>query len=371
MSEELKLPVISFFTGGGFMDMGFLDAGFNIVWTNELDIIFADLYASGITSWKKSKGIDGNFKISNTNSIKDIHPETIIKEAFNGKKPSCFGVIGGPPCQDFSLNGNLDGFKGDKGSLTDAFLYKIIELQPAFFVMENVTGLLKVKKSAKHFLELLEVMKEQFLIDFAILNSIDFGVPQFRERVFVIGINKYKFDINRINIGIDGRWFPFPVNKIYSNSSTKYKWPDPISFGSNVEAPKNIPLELCVQSCLISPEQENNIANSSEFFNILIHLDRLDKIKEGETNRPSFKRLHRYKYSPTTCYGNNEVHLHPFLNRRLSVRESLRIQGVEDSYILPAKLSLTKKFKMIGNGVPVPLAKAVGKSLSDFLESIS
>ncbi len=93
----------------------------------------------------------------------------------------------------------------------------------------------------------------------------------------------------------------------------------------------------------------------------------LNSIDEGETNRPSFKRLHRYRYSPTASYGNNEVHLHPYLNRRLSVREALRIQGVDDSYILPSNLPLSKKFKMIGNGVPVPLAKEVAISLKNFL----
>ena len=77
--------------------------------------------------------------------------------------------------------------------------------------------------------------------------------------------------------------------------------------------------------------------------------------------------LHRFKYSPTACYGNNEVHLHPYLNRRLSAREALRIQGVPDEYILPPEISLTKKFKMIGNGVPVALAKAVGLSVKQFL----
>lgn len=94
----------------------------------------------------------------------------------------------------------------------------------------------------------------------------------------------------------------------------------------------------------------------------------LDAIDEGETNRPSFKRLHRFKYSPTACYGNNEVHLHPYRHRRLSVRETLRIQGVPDTYVLPAELPLSKKFKMIGNGVPVPLAKAVANAVKNFLK---
>jgi DNA (cytosine-5)-methyltransferase 1 len=107
--------------------------------------------------------------------------------------------------------------------------------------------------------------------------------------------------------------------------------------------------------------------NAKEYFKLYVKEEDLEKIREGETNRPSFKRLHRFRYSPTACYGNNEVHLHPYKHRRLSVREALRIQGVDDSYVLPPELPLTKKFKMIGNGVPVPLAEAVANAVKNFI----
>ena len=131
--------------------------------------------------------------------------------------------------------------------------------------------------------------------------------------------------------------------------------------------PENIPIELCVENCLVPYREEKKIPNSKEYFKLYSTKDQLDAIKEGETNRPSFKRLHRFKYSPTACYGNNEVHLHPYRHRRLSVRETLRIQGVPDTYVVPADLPLSKKFKMIGNGVPVPLAEAVANSIKSFL----
>ena len=112
----------------------------------------------------------------------------------------------------------------------------------------------------------------------------------------------------------------------------------------------------------------NLTPNANEFFNLYVSDKILRAIEEGETNRPSFKRLHRFKYSPTACYGNNEVHLHPYKHRRLSVRETLRIQGVPDEYVLPTTLPLSKKFKMIGNGVPVPLAKAIADELKRFIK---
>ena len=131
--------------------------------------------------------------------------------------------------------------------------------------------------------------------------------------------------------------------------------------------PDGLPYELCVESCLVPQREINKVANANEYFNLYVSEHVLKNIKEGETNRPSFKRLHRFKYSPTTCYGNNEVHLHPYMHRRLSVREALRIQGVPDEYVLPKNLPLTKKFKMIGNGVPVPLAEAVANAVMDFI----
>lgn len=366
------LPVLlSFFTGGGFMDMGFENAGFNVKWTNEYDPVFAALYSAGITSWKNAKNAPGHFEISNRKSLKDIPAKEILREAFSKKQPAYFGMIGGPPCQDFSINGNLEGFKGARGSLTDTYLDKVLDLQPAFFIMENVTGLLKVKKNAKHFLQLLEVMSEDFLIDFSVLNSIDFGVPQNRERVFVIGINKKKYDLSHIRPNLDGRWFPFPAGTGHSKTLATLGWPTASAFGSVIERPAQVPLDLCVETCLVSEEMENIVANASEHFNLFGNEEKFNNIQEGETNRPSFKRLHRFKYSPTACYGNNEVHLHPYQHRRLSVREALRIQTVDDSYKLPPQLPLSKKFKMIGNGVPVKMAQALAEALAVFLRHLS
>lgn len=372
-SKKKNIPLLSFFSGGGFMDMGFIKAGFDIVWTNEFDSTFAELYGQGISSWKRNRStedIEKKETISNQNSIKEISPEQIVKEAFNGNKPSKFGMIGGPPCQDFSINGNLNGFQGEKGTLTDAYLYKILELQPSFFVMENVTGLIKVKKNAKHFLELLKVMEDDYLIDWGVLNSMEFGVPQSRERIFVVGISKKQYELESIKLNIKGQWFPFHENVTFVSPHTSFKWPQAVEYGTLVLKNIEIPDALCLESCLVDPENELTTPNANEYFNLIGDLEKFKSIKEGETNRPSFKRLHRYKYSPTACYGNNEVHLHPYQPRRLSVREALRIQGVDDSYILTTKGMLSKKFKMIGNGVPTPLAEGVAKTLRSFISKL-
>ena len=362
-----KIPIISFYSGGGFLDMGFDMAGFETVWTNEFDAIFAKLHAAGITSWRKARGNGIKAEIFNTKSITEISSKEIISEAFPNGKPKHFGIIGGPPCQDFSMNGSMKGFNGDRGKLTILFFDKILELKPTFFVMENVTGLTK-RKETKEFLQtLLKRVEKKYFVDHKKLNALDFGVPQHRERIFFVGIMKTKLDSKFVNQSPSCSWFPFPVDKKYKDAANNYKWGTPVSFGKKLIKPIDLPIELCVENCLVPPREVKSTANANEYFNLYVDEKVLDGIKEGETNRPSFKRLHRYKYSPTACYGNNEVHLHPYKNRRLSVRETLRIQGVPDTYILPPELPLTKKFKMIGNGVPVPMANAIAVSLKQFL----
>ncbi|WAC41067.1 DNA cytosine methyltransferase [Pedobacter sp. SL55] len=368
MSKNIrnKIPVLSFYSGGGFMDMGFEKAGFEIVWTNEFDETFAKLHAAGITSWRKSIGNATEAEIFNTKSITEISSEEIVNEAFPNGKPRDFGMIGGPPCQDFSINGKLKGFSGERGKLTVIYFNKILELLPSFFVMENVTGLVRRKETNDFLNKLLKRIKRKYNVDSKILNSLNYGVPQNRERVFFIGVRK-----DLLKRKIKSNWFPFPVNEQNNDVIKKYGWADKTPFGETPIRPLNLKIELCVESCLVAPESELKIYNANEYFPLRTNLNKLLNIQEGETNRPSFKRLHRYRYSPTACYGNNEVHLHPYQNRRLSVREALRIQGVPEGYILPSELSMSKKFKMIGNGVPVPLAEAIATALKNFLDKIS
>lgn len=183
-----------------------------------------------------------------------------------------------------------------------------------------------------------------------------------------MGVRKDSLCKHLIEKSFSNKWFPFHAYQKYKDAVKKYNWGKPTPFGvKSLQKPENVPFELCVESCLVPKQQLNDIPNANEFFNLYKPLKELNEIYEGETNRPSFKRLHRYKYSPTVCYGNNEVHLHPYYNRRLSVREALRIQGVSDEYKLPSNIPLTKKFKMIGNGVPVPLAMAVAKAMMQLI----
>ncbi|CSD78195.1 DNA (cytosine-5-)-methyltransferase [Vibrio cholerae] len=84
--------------------------------------------------------------------------------------------------------------------------------------------------------------------------------------------------------------------------------------------------------------------------------DKFKTIQEGDDKKKSFKRLHRYRFSPTAAYGNNEVHLHPYKPRRLSAAEALAIQSLPKEFHLPPTMTLSDMFKTIGNGVPFLIA---------------
>lgn len=120
---------------------------------------------------------------------------------------------------------------------------------------------------------------------------------------------------------------------------------------------------------VMDQETISKLPNGEEGFEP--YSEKFKRISEGDDSRKSFKRLHRYRYSPTVAYGNNEVHLHPALPRRLRVREALRLQTVPDTYAFPPHIPLSKKFKIVGNGVPVKLATKVGEAVSSFLSGAS
>jgi len=365
-----KTPLLSFFTGGGFLDMGFEQAGFEVAWTNEFNPEFAEIYATGVTSWRRS----GNRKaeaaaISSINSIADLNPHKILNDAFPYKAPEVFGVIGGPPCSDFSVGGLHAGHNGKNGQLTEVYFNMLKALTPSFFLLENVPHLESHPKHGPMFQALLQKLDAAgYAVVWKKLNSLDFGVPQDRTRLFVVGFRK---DLLR-------SWYPnepFPKRALekqfewpepkYPDAKAQYSWPGKDPFKCNTRKPEEIPVELCVCSAL-APNPET-FPNGKEWFNP--KSKKFKKIREGDVSGKSFKRLHRFRYSPTAWYGNNEVHLHPTKARRLSVREALRLQTVPDSYIMPTESTLSAKFKVICNGVPFVLATKIAEQIADFIAS--
>lgn len=349
--------------------MGFEMAGFDIVWTNECDPAFIRGYESGMTAWRRSEKRNEPARIVCKDRIENIPPDRIIVEAFPHGKPVVWGVIGGPPCPDFSNGGKKLGRDGSNGKLSEVLVRRICKLLPDFFLIENVPGLLKIKRHKEFFDELvgtLKACKAKYVCDVASLNAIEFGVPQDRNRVFLVGVTPAVFgqSLRRPPRNGENGWFKWPEPK-YPGALHAYDWPEVSSRRKKPERPEGIPAELMVGTHLDGNNPPQVHPNAGDQFRP--YSQKFRTTKEGDISHKSFKRLHRWRYSPTAAYGNNEVHLHPWEDRRLSVREVLRLQSVPDEYILPSDMTLTTKFKMIANGVPVKLAYAVAVSLGEFL----
>ena len=336
------IPIISLFTGGGFMDMGFEKAGFKTIFANEFNPRIAEAFAVSFNKWSKRKKEDWVLPIND--SISDLSKEKILNVTDSTITNKVFGVIGGPPCQDFSSSGEVLGLRGERGKYTLDYIEKVLALEPHFFVMENVKGLARFNSLKEDFKYILNQFSSKFYTSFDIHNALSFNVPQHRERLILIGIRK---DLINFMIGENlSQYLLFPPKKMFNKKSK---------------------LNKSQQTGKYLLNGQSNLKNHS-FPNLKpSSLRKVLKIAEGETNRRSFRRISRFSYSPTLSFGNNEVFLHPLENRRLSVRECLRLQGVDDSYCFDDDVSLTTMYKIISNGVPVPLAKGIAKSLMNFL----
>ena len=377
------VPVLSFFTGAGFLDLGFQKGGFEVIWRNEYDLSFVKGYEYGQDAMFGSKG----HRVENTQSIVDLGPNQIAREAFGSLgRPDVFGMIGGPPCPDFSVGGKNRGGEGERGRLSAVYINRILELQPTFFLFENVPGLLRTSKHREFLTDLMKQLSRDYVVDINILRALDYGVPQDRERVFMVGFQrkwlKRNVDLDLSGLRdwflwaplIDGssqatllgkkKWFPWNTGRHYHDAKNQFAWPDTSPYGEEPLYP-GVPHELTMSSLFDAEDYLASLPNGQEAF--VAYSDKFLRIAEGDVSRKSFKRLHRWRYSPAVAYGNNEVHLHPWQPRRLTVREALRIQSVPDEWALPPGMPLSHKFKTIGNGVPVKLGEAVARAFQEVL----
>lgn len=330
------------------------------------------MYEFAVTSWRRARGvIPPNAKISSRESVTQLTADSIIRDAFGSTRPQLFGVIGGPPCVDFSIGGGNKGANGINGRLVRVFGDLIRDLRPDFFVMENVPGLWKTRKHRPFFRRVINGLSDKpyrYRIATRIVNALELGVPQNRQRLFIVGFldEIIKDTLRKQELPNPAEWFNWP-KPLYPNVR-QLPWPSTSPFKETPELPEGIPIDLTVYPLLVGPPDPETLPNGKEYFKP--YSSRFTQIDEGDDSRKSFKRLHRYRYSPTAWYGNNEVHLHPWEPRRLSVREALRIQTVPDTYVMPEEYSLTAKFKLITNGVPCKLARAIADSVKVFLQSV-
>jgi DNA (cytosine-5)-methyltransferase 1 len=289
------------------------------------------------------------------------------------------GFIAGPPCPDFSIGGKNRGGEGDKGQLSASYIELICQQQPDFFLFENVKGLWRTKKHKAFYDELKHQLADSgYVFAERLINAIEYGVPQDRDRIILIGFRKNL--VNNLGIFLEETsqmlaesLFPWQNQVLYPKSEIfSHPWPERTAFADDgfVPCPDGIPQDLTVEFWF----QKNDVLNhpnAKHYFQPKAGIKRFASVDEGDDSKKSFKRLHRWRYSPTACYGNNEVHLHPYKLRRLSVAETLAIQSLPKDFALPDKMTLTNMFKTVGNGVPYLAAGAIARSIETFLNGNS
>lgn len=319
------MKIISLFAGAGGMDLGFIKAGHEIVWVNDFD-------EDSCLTYEKNLG------------HKPIC--AAIEKIPSANIPNGEVVIGGFPCQGFSIANPYRNVGDQRNELYLELLRVIKDKQPKYFVAENVTGLCSIGgydnaedkkthkgKVLKTILQELEKASEKgYCVDFKILNAVDFGVPQSRRRVIILGTRK---DIKKT---------------LRHPSPTHAKDPgllEHVGLGRWVtlgEALKDLP-----------EEPSNKIPN---------HIGTSHKVKiNGHLGN---RKTNPEKPSPTIVgrgggTGGPVIIPHPNLKRRLTVRETARLQSFPDDFIFYG--STSSQYRQIGNAVPWPLAYNIAKMI--------
>lgn len=338
--EEMTLNTISLFSGAGGLDLGLTNAGFNIVFAN-------DILAPAIENYQHNIG-----EIS-SEDITQIQEDDI---------PDAHVLVGGFPCQPFSNAGNRLGVDDERGNLYLDCIRIVKAKRPKVVIFENVRGLLSIKNNDGSMLidtivQLLENAAQGYNVSYKLLKASDYGVPQNRYRVLIVGIRK---DLN-----------------------FKYEFPKPLPIDSELltvgHAISNVDgLPNQDEIWDFSPQSQRLIPfipEGGSWKNIPYNElpDRMKRIRDNMSryHSPNFyRRFSRDEINGTITAAATPEHcgiIHPVEDRRYSVREIARIQSFPDNYEFVGS-SIANKYKIIGNAVPPRLAEVVGKSIVQQLE---
>lgn len=355
--NDEKFTVLDLFSGAGGLSRGFLDAGYNVV----LGVDFDDM---ALKTFKENHGNAEAMKLDLFNHENISYIEEFLKS----RNIDLDVLVGGPPCQGFSLAGPRD--VDDKRNTLYTAMVKVAEkFKPKVVVLENVPGLLKLYegKGAKRIIE--DFTKIGYKIKPQILYAPDFGIPQIRKRVIFVGL---------------------------LNSEEEFEFPTPIYSKNEYITCEQAISDLPALDGILGEEvQEYEYEPISEYQNIMrkksnkiynhigtIHADKTIKmismVPEGknykalpEEYRSQFKynealtRYHSKKPSLTINTGHRS-HFHYKYNRIPTVRESARLQSFPDDFIFYG--NKTQQYKQVGNAVPPMLGYYIALKLKKYLK---
>ena len=342
---------ISLFSGAMGLDLGLEKAGIQITLCQDFD-----------ESCYKTMLI--NKKPAMTGDIREISSSTIL-EASGLKKGEVFLLCGGPPCQPFSTAGKRLGINDPRGSLFMDYVRMVNEIRPRFFVFENVKGLtsIAVDKGGEPGevlnIILAEFQKIGYKTVHAVLDAVHYGVPQFRERLIILG-SRDQEDI----------FLPAPTH-FQRHQLPDMRWR---TLGEVIRDLENNPgpctnfSEERLKFLRLVPEGGNWRDLPKEIQPIAMG----GAWESGGGKVGFYRRLSYAQPSPTVVTSPVQkatMMCHPTKDRPLSVKEYARIQQFPDDWKIEGTIS--NQYKQIGNAVPVGLAEAIGKALISVAEGNS
>ena len=346
--------VISLFSGAMGLDIGLAKAGLNVV-------IGQDFDASCVKTMRanRHKVLEGD--------IREIEPQQLLSlTGLHIGEP--FLICGGPPCQPFSTAGKRLGINDPRGSLFMDFIRMIDYIRPRFFVMENVKGIMSAplkhvplaerddKDPEQRLGTVLDVILSEFnklgyKTVYGVLDAVNYGVPQFRERFVLIG--------SRDNEDI---FLPIPTH-FQMHQNQEYQWKSVRSVIEDLEFDSG-------ECATLSDERLKFLkmvpqgGNWRDLPEDIIPIAMGGAYTSGGGKVGFYRRLSYDQPSPTVVTSPVQkatMMCHPTKNRPLSVKEYARIQQFPDNWIFTG--TTAAKYRQIGNAVPVGLAEAIGKAV--------
>lgn len=358
-----EYAVISIFAGAGGLDLGFMQANFNIDLAIEINKDACDTY----------KLNHPNTEIWNRD-VKTINSEDI--RTFVGNKKII--LLGGSPCQSFSVfQDDLQGKRGiedDRGKLIFEYLRLVRELQPEVIVFENVKNIVS-EEHMPAFNLFINKMKETagLKIHYKILQAYDYGVPQMRERVIVIGT---KFDTNPFTMipNLNG---PRTLREVLQDCpkseyfSFKKEYKEVMRMIGPGQCWNVLPPKVAYE--LMGTNYRGICQSCKHSFKNTLKCPKCGStdLRNGYGITSYLRRLSANKPSPTVCaVESSKAHGlmgHPSEERVLSIREAARIQTFPDDFIFCG--NIYSQQRQIGNAVPPTLAKAIGLGIMQLLST--
>jgi len=338
--NKVSPRMVSLFSGCGGLDLGFTNAGFDVVWANDFDSDAQAVY-------KLNFGEDTiDMRDILTVGVEDIPDSDILTAGF--------------PCQPFSNAGNRKGVHDSRGMLYKECLRIIESKMPKVIVFENVRGLLSTKYVDGR--NLSDVIMEDlstmsgigYNVIYQLVNASDYGVPQNRHRVIFVGIRK---DLNKT--------FMFPEKLPKNNLTIGHVLEQP------QDAPNQVHWELSPQALeMITYIPEGGSWKDVPYEHLAPRFQRIrDQMKKYRS--PNFyRRFARNEICGTitaSAQPENCGIIHPLENRRYTIREAARIQTFPDtfSFIDDTPRNVTAMYKVIGNAVPVTLAENIASAIME------